>query len=238
MRTNLNNFIDDPYNQDYSSYMMTFSKSTYAFTHDPSSGKINLEIVLHITKENDFTCIVPFIQIANTTSKNLVGSLKLTTVEVYSDFAQENYDRLTYNLIEQLKQTVDDAFKKTDAKLDDIKGVGEDIKAALEKEYSPDSSGLDGKVDNLNELEGDIYAQLMTPIRLTDGTVIQVDSNTLANIYEYMSGKFTPVTYSPDFGHELNDFFDVFMPYVGIPITLSLTLGVILAWLTGKRIDV
>lgn len=232
---NLENFIADPYNSDYSSYMMTFSKSTYAFTHDTTTGKINLEIVLHITKENDFTCLIPFIQIVNTSDTEIVGRLKLASVEVYSDFAQENYDRLSYNLLEEIKKQLDDGFKETGEKVDDLIAVESSIAAALDKEYAADTSGLDGKVDDLNELEGDIKDQITAPIRLPDGTVIQTDDSTLAVLGEYILSKYDPVIFSTDMGHELNDFFDVFMPYIGIPITLSLTLGVILAWLSGRQ---
>lgn len=236
---NYSSFKVDPSDPLYSTECGNMAPTTRVFSSSANNGTATLDVVFTIEDETSYNMIVPMLLYANTsTTDTYAGRIVLSSVEVFDDFAQEEYDRLSYELQQEIKTTIEDGFSAVDEDLDAISGTLTDIESALTSTIvPPDTSSLDEDIDTYTELESDIFDSIYQPIELPDGTVITTDENTLQSLHSWIMDRWNAPGYNADFGLELSSFFEVFMPYIGIVVYMSLLLGLAIAWLTGRRLS-
>lgn len=117
-----------------------------------------------------------------------------------------------------------------------VESFREDVNNSLVGDPSdyPDNSGVGDAAEDLIDKEEEINDLIYTPVTMPDGTVINVDSNTINNFREYIYSTYDPIDYDSSAGSELAKIFETFMPYVGVVVFLNLMLGAVLAFLRGR----
>lgn len=236
---NYSNFKVDPSDVNYSTEIGNMAPTTRVFSSSANNGSATLDVVFTVEEETAYNVIAPMLLYANTSDTETYGGrIVLTSVEVFDDFAQEEYDRLCYELQQEIQATVEEGFKAVDEDFEAVKGTLTDIESALTTTTAtPDTSTLDEDIEDYTAIESDIFDQIYQPIELPDGTVITTDENTLQSLHTWISDRWNAPGYNADFGLELSAFFEVFMPYIGIVVYMSLLLGLAIAWLTGRRLS-
>lgn len=139
------------------------------------------------------------------------------------------YDQVVVEGLVNINNTLEDINAAVDSFRSDINNT----LTGDPSDYQ-DNSGVFDVVDDLTDKEDEINDLIYTPVTLPDGTIVNIDSNTLNNFKDYIYSHYDPVDYDSSVGSELTKVFETFMPYVGVVVFLNLMLGAVLAFLRGR----
>lgn len=155
--------------------------------------------------------------------------LQLDNFTAVRDYDQAFYNAQSNILQQEIKDSITTGFGEVNGNLQDI----EDILTTA-PDIKENDTGLDDSVSNLIDVEESIQDGLNQVINLPDGTHMQIDAHTLANIRTWWSDYYNAPEYESQVGLLYNRVFDVFMPYVGTIVFISLILSIGLGFL-GRR---
>lgn len=187
-------------------------------------------VIFSCNKETDNNILAPFVY-AHNTEDDAVCIASIVNIEVYKDYDQQVYQDLVYKQQEAIKNEIEQGFSQTNDSLGEIKDA-----LTGDGEYTPPDPQFQQGVDNLGDKEAEIMENITEPIKLPNGTTVQIDQNTLNTLKVYYNTAYNAPTYEETMGDQIEKIFDVFMPYVGTVIYLSLFLGLAIAFLTGRRL--
>lgn len=200
---------------------------------------IYLEVLLHVDKDTEYIGFMPIFMYPNAgnTEASTIMYFSIDPVSVVVDYDQEYYNAEILKVQQEIKNSVDSGFSEVNGNLEKIDGTLNDIENALvsDPNHTPDTSTLGEDVGELTEVEGQINEAITKPLTLPDGSTIQTDADTLINIRDWLKSYYHAPEYDADVGKEYARVFETFMPYLGSVIFISLLLGLILAFLTGRR---
>lgn len=229
-------FCDDPYVDDgvISSSIGDIAKDVnVTFVTDTSvTGllKGTATVIFTCSADTDMNIIAPFIYGHNTTAGALTVT-SITSIEMYRDYDQQVYQDLVYQQQQAIKNEIEKGFDQTNDSLGEIKDAltGDGV-------YDPPDPSFQQGIDNLGDKEAEVMENITQPIKLPNGTTVQIDQNTLNTLKVYYNTAYNAPTYEETMGDQIEKIFDIFMPYLGTVIYLSLFLGLAIAFLTGRRL--
>lgn len=214
------------------SYPTVSSLSDSSFTyHAASSGSAIVDIVFYYDGTDNYNVIAPMVYCINRSSEPAMFNVESCTVEAYYDHDQIKYDTLVYNQQTAIKNAIEEGFKDTNASLDEINNT-----LTGDGEYTPPDPELNSSISDLSDKEDELNELISAPITLPDGSVIQMDENSLESIKLYIKTAYDAPEYDATAGQQYSKVFEVFMPYLGTVVFLSLFLGLGIAFLTGRRL--
>lgn len=229
-------FCEDPYIDDgvISSSLGDIAKDiNITFLTDTSTSALlkgTATVIFTCSSDTDMNIIVPFIYAHNTVAgANTITSM--VQIEMYRDYDQQVYQDLVYQQQQAIKNEIEQGFSQTNDSLGEIKDA-----LTGDGEYTPPDPQFQQGVDNLGDKEAEVMENITQPIKLPNGTTVQIDQDTLNNLKVYYDTAYNAPTYEETMGDQIEKIFDIFMPYLGTVIYLSLFLGLAIAFLTGRRL--
>ena len=223
-------YRQDPLNKgvaldDIFEYSSVYVKNTTA------NNTIKLDVIFSVTTQTDYCTIFPLFLYANASSSSVSGlTIQLDSFTAVRDYDQEFYNSESAKLQQEIKDSIDSGFADVNGNLEDIEGI-----LSEDPSHTPDTSTLGEDIDELADIDAEINAAITKPITLPDGTTIQTDANTLSSIKDWMISTYNAPEYDSTAGEQYARVFEVFMPYLGSVIFISLLLGLVIAFLTGRR---
>lgn len=209
----------------------SFTDSSFLYTA-ASSGTATLDIVFYYDGEEKYNVLAPMVYCINRNSDSAVFNVSSCTVEAYYDYDQTTYQAMVYNQQTAIKNAIEEGFADTNASLEEINNT-----LTGDGEYTPPDPELDSSISDLSDKEDELNELITAPIELPDGTVIQTDANSIENIKLYIKTAYNAPEYDKTAGQQYTKVFEVFMPYLGTVVFLSLFLGLGIAFLTGRRLN-
>lgn len=211
------------------------SDLTYSYVFDNSTNIGTLNIIFHCDSNvpsSEVLFLAPMFFMYQTN-----GDGELITYEVgfdlegYADYDQTLYDNAVFQQQTAIKNAIEDGFKETNANLEDIEYAltGDGV-------YDPPDPAMQEGIEDLSGKEQEVMNEVLKPIELPDGSIVQMDQNTLEAVKLYISNSYDAPDYEQDMGDQIEKIFDIFMPYLGTVIFLSLFLGLAISFLTGRRL--
>lgn len=230
-------FANDPI--EYSNILDNYvSGLTYSYVFDDSSNIGTLNFIFNCTRDvsiNEFTCISPLFFLY---TENGDDSVDLYSIgfecEGFYDRDQLLYEDLVLQNQNQIKDSIVSGFEETNSNLSDIKD-------ALTGDGDYNFTAND-ELDSMNqiqsELEYEILDQLFNnTITLPNGDTISSDNINYNDIYISIEQTYNAPVFEQEMAHQIDKIFNIFMPYLGTVLFLSLTLGLCIAFLTGRRLQ-
>lgn len=208
----------------------SFSETSFLY-QAASSGTATLDIVFYYDSADNYNVLAPMVYCINRSSEPAFFSVESCTVEAYYDYDQTTYQSMVYNQQTAIKNAIEEGFKDTNASLDEINNT-----LTGDGEYTPPDPELNSSISDLSDKEDELNELITAPIELPDGTVIQTDANSIESIKLYIQTAYDAPEYDATAGQQYSKVFEVFMPYLGTVVFLSLFLGLGIAFLTGRRL--
>lgn len=209
-----------------------FEFSSVYVKNSSSTNELKLDIIFSVTEQTDYCTILPMFLYANSATTSITGmKLQLDSFTAVRDYDQEFYNSESAKLQQEIKDSIDSGFADVNGNLEDIEGI-----LSSDPSHTPDTSTLGEDIEELENIEGEINAAITRPILLPDGTTIQTDANTLSSIRDWMVATYNAPEYDALVGFQYARVFETFMPYLGSVVFISLLLGLVIAFLTGRRI--
>lgn len=207
-----------------------FDFSSVFVKNTSTSNELKLDIIFSVTEQTDYCTILPQFLYSNSATTSITGmKLQLDNFTAVRDYDQEYYNAQSHILQQEIKDSITTGFGEVNGNLQDIEDILTTAPGIQEND-----TGLDGSVSELIGVEESIQDGLNQVISLPDGTQMQIDSNTLLNIRSWWSDYYKAPEYEAEVGLLYNRVFDVFMPYVGTIVFISLILSIGLGFL-GRR---
>lgn len=207
-----------------------FEYSSVFVKNTSTSNQLKLDIIFSVTDQTNYCTILPLFLYSNAATTSISGmKLQLDNFTAVRDYDQEYYNAQSHILQQEIKDSITSGFGEVNGNLQDIEDILTTAPGIQEND-----TGLDSAVSDLVDLENEIQDGLEQIISLPDGTQIQIDSHTLGNIGSWIKDYYKAPEYEADVGLLYNKVFDVFMPYVGTIIFISLMLSIALGFL-GRR---
>lgn len=207
--------------------------NTYSVTMTESVGLVQLEIVFHVTRDlpADYYYIAPFIYFTGA-STFVLNNYRITG---YIDPDLGVYENLIMGQLDDIKGAINDAADQAHQDSIDEQSWLQKIEAAINggSEDHPNT----GSLDELSGIEGDIMDNVST-VTLPNGTTVSASGNIFSELDSWLKSEYSPVEFDEEASSVFTEFFDVFMPYVGIVIFLNLTLALGISFLSGRRAGV
>lgn len=171
-------------------------------------------------------------------------SLTNLTSKMWYDVDGRIYDELVLEQISGIKSSVDSGFQQAHQDAEMLNGTLNQIDDNLDAMHNTligdpsnavDTSTLGSDLDEYADVEAEINNAIMQPITLPDGSQIQTDPSTLLELKSWILSEYDVQNYDPGVGSLINRVFDSFLPAMGSVIFLSLSLGIIVAFLASRR---
>lgn len=146
------------------------------------------------------------------------------TGDIYDTVVAEGINKVNTNL-EHIQTQIDGLGSQLGDIQDSIEGDPNDYQ---------DNSGFDSAAGDYEDLENQINDQISGNITLPDGSSIPTNGGVFTGITSWFKNNFSPQDYESSAGNQISRVFEFFLPFVGIPILINLTLAVILSFLRGR----
>lgn len=229
-------FLSDPYAGDGLNSTNIGDIATdidYSLVYDKSNDSVyraTFTLIFNCNTDTSLNVITPFFYGHNPVDENLI-TIGAVNIEVYKDYEQQVYQDLVYQQQQAIKNEIEKGFEQTNDSLGEIKDAltGDGV-------YDPPDPDFQDGVDNLGSKEEEIMDSISQPIKLPNGSTVQVNQDTLNTLKVYYDTAYNAPTYEETMGDQIEKIFDIFMPYLGTVIYLSLFLGLAIAFLTGRRL--
>lgn len=207
-----------------------FETSSVFVKNTSSSNVIKLDVIFSVTEQTNYCTLLPMFLYSNSSTSSISGlKIQLDNFTAVRDYDQAFYNAQSNILQQEIKDSITNGFGEVNGNLQDIENI-----LTTAPNVQDNDTGLDDSVSDLIDVEESIQEGLNQVINLPDGTQMQIDAHTLANIRSWWSDYYNAPEYEAQVGMLYNRVFDAFMPYVGTIVFISLILSIGLGFL-GRR---